>query len=186
MSEEENKAHWSLFLAGNHEAYSWLYNKYVQVLYRYGQHLTSDGEMIKDCIQEVFANLYRSRKSLPTPANVKVYLIVSLKNSLLRRMHRESVYDRNKDAHSGGFLLEPGVEERFIDDESQRAVEEKIVRLLAVLTPRQREIMYYRYIQEMEFEEICSVMELSYQSAQNLIQRSMKRIRESFGRGRSD
>ena len=182
MSEEESKTQWSLFLEGNHKAYAWLYDEYVQVIYRYGLHLTPESEMIKDCIQEVFTHLYRSRKTLVTPGNVKVYLMVSLKNSLLRRMHRESVYDR----HSSGFLLEPGVEERFIDDESQRAIQAQISRILSVLTPRQKEIIYYRYIQEMEFEEICSIMQLSYQSAQNLIQRSMKKIRDCFGPGAAE
>ena len=54
-------------------------------------------------------------------------------------------------------------------------------KILSLLTSRQKEIIYYRFIQEMSMEEICTLMDLNYQSAQNLIQRSLKKIRSSMG-----
>ena len=53
--------------------------------------------------------------------------------------------------------------------------------MLAILTPRQREIMYYRFVQELSMDDICKLMDLHYQSAQNLIQRSLKKIKSQFG-----
>ena len=35
-----------------------LYSKYVQVLFVYGLQFTSDRELVKDCIQDVFVKLY--------------------------------------------------------------------------------------------------------------------------------
>ncbi len=64
-------------------------------------------------------------------------------------------------------------------------INKKVKEILSILTPRQKkEIIYYRFIQEMSMEDICILMDINYQSAQNLIQRSLKKIKQnhsSFG-----
>jgi RNA polymerase sigma factor (sigma-70 family) len=180
MIEEISNDLWERFVSGDDAAYSRLYNEYVQILFRYGSRFTSDGERIKDCIQDIFTTLYKDRKRLgPPPANVKVYLFVSLKNNLARALHRNSRYE-SLAPEMDTFLLEPTVEEQFIDDESAVNRKKLVAKILSTLPPRQKEIIYYRYIQELDFDEICSLMQFNYQSAQNLLQRTLKRIREQF------
>jgi RNA polymerase sigma factor (sigma-70 family) len=180
MLEEESIVMWRRFLSGDNAAYCWLYNEYVQILFRYGSRFTPDCEQVKDCIQDLFTTLYKNRKCLgPPPSNVKVYLFVSLKNNLLRALTKQSRFEQVEQGMSS-FILEPTVEEQFIDNESDLNRQHLIQKILSVLTPRQKEIVYYRYIQELEFEEICMLMQLNYQSAQNLLQRSIKKIRNMF------
>ena len=65
-----------------------------------------------------------------------------------------------------------------------RQQQKKVKDILSILTPRQKEFIYYRFIQEMSMEDICILMDINYQSAQNLIQRSLKKIKQnhsSFG-----
>ena len=181
MLEEESKIQWRLFLLGDDNAYNWIYKEYVQSLYRYGLKFSTDREIIKDCIQEVFAKLYKERKQLVIPNNVKVYLFVSLKNSLLRRIYRESIYEHNPE-ETVPFQLEAGVEEEFIGKEAYQNLQGQVEKILSILSPRQREIIYYRFIQELGFDEICQLMDLNYQSAPNLSQRSLKKIRENFNK----
>lgn len=90
MQVDESKIKWRQFVSGDNESYSWIYTTYVQILYRYGLRFTSDPEIIKDCIQEVFTSLYKNRNNLITPDNIKVYLFVSLKNCLIRTLYKES------------------------------------------------------------------------------------------------
>jgi RNA polymerase sigma factor (sigma-70 family) len=179
MCENESRIQWSRFLSGDNEAYGWLYSRYVQSLYRYGLHFTPDGEAVKDCIHDVFTNLYRNRRKLVVPANVKVYLFVSLKNSLLRYLANNYMYDR-EEAYDAPFLLEPAVEDEYIDREQLVRREKIIEKMLAVLSPRQKEIVYYRFMQELSWDEICKLMHLNYQSAQNLLQRALRKMRENF------
>ena len=73
------------------------------------------------------------------------------------------------------------VEDQFIEDESLHNETHQVQKMLSVLIPRQKEIMYYRFVQELPMEVICRLMDLNYQSAQNLIQRSLKKIRETCG-----
>jgi len=182
LMSEDSKIQWSLFLSGNDKAYSWLYKTYIQILYSYGTRFTSDDELIKDCIQEVFISLWKSRSKLPLPDNIKVYLMISLKNCLIRHLYKSELF-RNYDSKEiiTFSILEPTVEEEYIDNEDFFHLQQKVKKILAILTPRQQEIIYYRFIQELSFEEICSLMDLNYQSAQNLIQRSLKKIRDSYG-----
>ena len=79
------------------------------------------------------------------------------------------------------FTLGLTVEEQYVTDELYTNQQRKIQEILNVLTPRQKEIIYYRYIQELSFDEICIMMDMNYQSAQNLIQRSLKKIRDLYG-----
>jgi RNA polymerase sigma factor (sigma-70 family) len=180
LPKEESKTQWSRFVAGDNEAYGWLYTKYVQRLYRYGLHFTSDGEDVKDCIHDVFTGLYRNRYHLVMPDNVKVYLFVALKNRLLRHLQNNNKYSYNEEQENVPFLLEPTVEEEYIDLEQSERQKKMIKKFLSVLSPRQKEIIYYRFIQEMQWDEICSLMTLNYQSAQNLLQRALQKIREHF------
>ena len=179
MQVDESKIKWRQFVSGDNESYSWIYTTYVQILYRYGLRFTSDPEIIKDCIQEVFTSLYKNRNNLITPDNIKVYLFVSLKNCLIRTLYKESFYDRELPENIQ-FSLESTVEEDFINNEQYATQQKMINEILALLTPRQKEIIYYRFIQELSMDEICILMNLNYQSAQNLIQRSLKKVRQNY------
>lgn len=150
------------------------------MLFRYGHRFTLDKELIKDCIQEVFTGLYKKRAQLITPDNIKVYLLVSMKNSLVNALYREDRYT-SFDSESVSFTLGLTVEEQYVDNEQLSNQQKKIQEILTILSPRQKEIIYYRYIQELSFNEICIMMDMNYQSAQNLIQRSLKKIREVYG-----
>lgn len=150
------------------------------MLFRYGHRFTLDKELIKDCIQEVFTGLYNKREQLITPDNIKVYLLVSMKNSLVNALYREDRYT-SFDSESVSFTLGLTVEEQYVDNEQLSNQQKKIQEILTILTPRQKEIIYYRYIQELSFNEICIMMDMNYQSAQNLIQRSLKKIRDVYG-----
>lgn len=180
MQIDESKIKWRQFISGDNDSYCWLYTKYVQILYQYGFRFTSNPEIIKDCIQEVFTLLYKNREHLIIPDNIKVYLFVAIKNCILRVLYKESVYERNT-MEQIPFLLEPTVEDQFIDNEQYSNQQKRIKEILSILTPRQKEIIYYRFIQEMSMEEICLLMDMNYQSAQNLIQRSLKKIRQNYG-----
>lgn len=183
MIAEESRNKWNEFLSGSENAYSWIYRTYIQLLYQYGLRFTPNKELIKDCIQEIFTYIYKNRKHLSSPDNVKVYLFISLKHNLLRALAKESpreLPDISKEEFPY-FSLEPTVEDVVIEQEQVKLQRERIKEKLSLLSPRQQEIIYYRYIQELSFDEICELMDINYQSAQNLIQRSLKKLRDNLG-----
>ncbi|MDH6306051.1 RNA polymerase sigma factor (sigma-70 family) [Parabacteroides sp. PF5-5] len=68
----------------------------------------------------------------------------------------------------------------MIADEQEQERQDKMNAILESLTPRQKEVIYYRYVEGMKIDEICKLMEMNYQSVQNLIQRSIKKVRSTF------
>ena len=80
-------------MAGDDDAYASLYEEYVQDLYQYGLCFTSDTELVKDCIQDLFVYLYANRSHLGVSCQVKTYLLVSLKHNICRSLLRSQKYD---------------------------------------------------------------------------------------------
>ena len=55
---------WKRFLEGDSSAYTQIYNRTVQDLFRFGLLYTSDKELIKDCIHDVFVKIHMNRAKL--------------------------------------------------------------------------------------------------------------------------
>lgn len=170
---------WERFLEGDDKAYVYFYKKYMECLFSYGMQFTSDRELVKDCIQDVFVKIYKNRSNLKRTDNVKLYLFIALKNTLF------NIFQKDKksyqiDTIEPVFSAEYTIEEQMIADEQEQERQDKMTFILESLTPRQKEVIYYRYVEGMSISEICKLMEMNYQSVQNLIQRSIKKVRSTF------
>lgn len=179
---------WENFIAGDDKAYTYIYDKYAQTLFAYGLRFTSDRELVKDAIHDMFLKLYINRNSLGTTTNIKFYLFVALKNTLLNIFRKEasfcaidtitdSLSDTDTDPYSYNQLL-------LREEEVEKKKE--VTRILNILSPRQKEAMYYRFIEGLSFEEIEVLMKINYQSIQNLIHSSLKKIKEDLLNKESD
>ena len=78
------------FCKGNDRAFSELYDLYVHALYNYGMKITSDQELVKDCIHDVFVKVYKKRHEQLSINNFSSYLLISLKNRLLDEFRRQA------------------------------------------------------------------------------------------------
>lgn len=180
FTQDKSYIKWKLFLEGDDQAYSWIYTHYIQVLYNYGLQITPDSEIVKDCIQDVFVKIYKAKKKLTVPQNPKVYLMIALKNNIYNTFNQERL---QKNYAFSLYQTEEQltVKNEFIDQEARHEEMNNIKRMMKILTPRQREVIYYRFIEELSYDDICQIMGLNYQSAYNLLQRSLQKIREAYG-----
>ncbi|MCD8176029.1 MAG: sigma-70 family RNA polymerase sigma factor [Tannerellaceae bacterium] len=170
---------WDKFLSGDDKAYTHLYKKYVRNLFSYGMRFTTDRELVKDCIQDVFVKIYSNRKQLNTTPDVKIYLLTALKNTLFNVFEKESkAY--TQEYVEPVFHTEYSIEDTIIRDEQDEEKRQKMVHILELLTPRQKEVIYYRFVEGLKINEICTLMDMNVQSVQNLIQRSIRKVRKTF------
>ena len=166
---------WEKTLAGDDLAYACLYRKYLNELFSYGMCFTTNRELVKDCIQDIFVKIYSNRLNLNQTDNVKLYLFIALKNTLF------NVFEKDKslffiDTVEPVFTVEYSIEDKLIANEYQEEQKKYINKILDLLPPRQKEVLYYRYVKGMTLNEICDIMKINYQSVQNLIQRSIKKM----------
>ena len=171
---------WSSFLAGNDGALAIIYEKLVRDLFSFGTTLTADIELVKDCIQDIFIRLYQNRAQLISVDNIKVYLLVALKNALIDAFKKQQVYQKFIDSYDVGEEADEPEEERMIAQENEMAVKARIEKFKSVLTKRQLEIIHYRFVEELSIEEISKLLDINYQSVANSIQKSLKKIRSVY------
>ncbi|MDR2497291.1 MAG: sigma-70 family RNA polymerase sigma factor [Tannerellaceae bacterium] len=167
---------WSRFLSGSDEAFASLYSDYADLLYAYGSRFTSNQELVKDCVQEIFIKLYTGRKGLNQVENIKVYLMQAMKHALFDYFRKE-VDHYPIDSIEPTFHAEFTADTGLMESEHLHAQKQRISRLLEHLTPRQREVLYYRFEEELSDEEICRLMQMNYQSVRNLLHRTILKIR---------
>lgn len=110
--------------------------------------------------------------------NIKFYLFTALKNSLYNTFKREMVFEKLEEQELYN-ILDHSDENKALSSLEQESTRKVILQLMNQLTDRQREVIYHRFIEELSMEEIGILMQMNTQSVQNLIQRSLKKMRES-------
>ncbi|MCK9304121.1 MAG: sigma-70 family RNA polymerase sigma factor [Bacteroidales bacterium] len=175
---------WAHFKKGDREAFSRIYELYVDVLFAYGAKISADRDMVKDSVHEVFLQLYKQRNNLSDISNLKFYLFKSLKNILLRRINRERRFSElfGLRMSSPEFHIEYSVEENIILDEQEKRVKEYVLHLLENLNSRQREILYLRFNQGFSYDQISKITGIDGNSAKKQVYRIMQKLREIAGK----
>ena len=71
------------------------------------------------------------------------------------------------------------VEDEIIAAEEQAEVSQKVDEILSILTERQREIIYLRYMQECSYEEIAEIMQISVPACRKLLYRTLLKLKHN-------
>ena len=169
---------WKDFMLGNNDAYKVIYNSYVQPLFRYGCHFTHDRDLVKDCIQDVFIDLQNYRKGLAPTDNIRLYLFKSLKYKIVNTLIRVKRFSGNNQEEPS-FLYTVSFEDEIVANETENQLRERLRRAFSKLSHRQKEALYLKFVSELSYAEIGKMLHVNYQSARNLIFRSLEKLRES-------
>ncbi len=169
---------WKTFLKGDRTSFETLFNRCYKGLFQYGFKLVQDHQLVDDCIQDLFFELWTGRENLTEVVSVKGYLFRALRYKLYRAVRKDSRYDVLDEAAHGQW--ETSHESFLIAEERDDAVRRKLEHFLQQLSPRQQEAIALRFNNQMSYEEISSVMSISYQGVVNLIYKSLKYLRENM------
>jgi RNA polymerase sigma factor (sigma-70 family) len=171
---------WNQLKAGDEEAFSLLFEKYYGSLVNYGKTLTLTPNIIKDCVQDVFVDLWTYRHSLNDTVIVKAYLLSCVRKRIVRLYERDRIFRNISEIDEMEFLLDFSMEEHMIDSESQINKVKKLNKLINSLPERQKEALYLRYYQSLTVYEVADVFEMNYQSTKNLIHRALSNLRKEW------
>ena len=170
---------WNDFRNGKGYALSYIYCRQVEQLYRYGRKFTQDEALIKDTIQEVFYHLIRNRSTLGETDNISYYLMTAFRHRMIRSLQKENRFEA---LDEGGNLYELSITYSYEDELIGKEIKSKrahtIRKVLGVISPKQREILYYRYTCDYDYDQICDLMSIRYDSARKMVFRALKSLRE--------
>lgn len=171
---------WSRLRTGDEKAFSVLFEKYYEHLVRYGNSFSKHSEKVQDCIQDVFADVWLYRNSLSDDANVKAYLLSSLRKRISRLQERDHVFSKITSTDTIEFLFDFSIEHQLIIDESTADKVRQLNKLINLLPSRQKEALYLRYHQGLSVEQIADMLDVNYQSANNLLHRALLNLRKDW------
>ena len=183
-SSSDDLALWRSIKNGNDLAFSSLYNRYAQQLFNYGMHLCHNRELCKDSIQELFTYLWNRKESLSEIDSVKYYLLKSFRNLLIKSIEKDRKFFVDLDDKHEQFQPETFVEEEIILKEINFLKREKMNFALSNIPKRQREIIVLRYFNELNYQEISSLMGISVPSAHNLLSKSLQSMLAIIGKSK--
>jgi len=171
---------WASFRNGDNHALSLIFTENAKKLYLYGLKLTNNHSIIEDSIQDIFSDLVRNRKNLGDTNNIQFYLIKSFKRRLQRQLQKEKRYNLKENDQEHPFEIIYSIEHEIILEENANQKVKSLHQAIDVLTSRQKEAIYLRFTEGLDYEEISDLMNMSIESCRNLIYRTIKSLRDSL------
>jgi RNA polymerase sigma factor (sigma-70 family) len=170
-------SHWQLFLKGDENALAFFFRKYHPDLFRYGMKLCGNSDIVKDSIQEMFLKLWKNREFLSDIKNAKPYLFKALRRHIQTNLEMQLKYS-TLDNSSLCFLIEFSSEDFVIEGEEEKENCKKVLDVLNQLGHRQREAIYLRFFENLDFTTISQIMDLNVQSVRHALHRGLQTMRE--------
>lgn len=180
MTEDEQI--WGKFRMGDKAATSRIYYQHVETLFRYGKKFTNDEELVKDTIQELFFDLIRTRENLGKTDCIRFYLIKAFRRRILAELQKKPnarpAGESDQSIHPFNMIY--SYEEELIDRENLSQREKLVQKSLKELSPKQREILYYRFSCDLAYDQICELMAIKYDSARKMVFRALQSLKSSL------
>jgi RNA polymerase sigma factor (sigma-70 family) len=173
---------WQQLKNGSELALGKLIKKYFNPLQNYGYKFVRNEDFVKDCVQEVFVEIWSRRQNISQPDSVRAYLLSSVRKRILRESVRQKINGEDEIINIENDLkfAEFSPELVMIEQENTQETIQKVAILLNSLPKRQREVIYLRFYQNLERDEIAQIMGVNAQSVSNLLQAAFKTIRENW------
>lgn len=168
---------WRHFRNGDPAALTRIFNENYDSLYFYGKRLVADEDMVKDCVQNLFLKMWVARHKLMAVKSIRPYLLKSLRRHIGDQMSSQTRQRVCHEQFTGEFEVTFSHEDFLIALQTSQDQSEALVRSLNGLPARQREAIFLRFYEELDYEKIAEVMSLNIQSVRNLIYQSLKTIK---------
>ncbi len=175
MSSEEEL--WSRFQKDSKQAFETIYTSYFAILYHYGHHIITDEELVKDCIQTLFIELWKSRRTLSHTTSIKFYLLKAMRRKVYQSLRKESKYTTYvSDEDEADIAFSPELD--LINQQTVYDQRIALHRAIGLLSHRQKEAITLLYIEELSYSEISSVMAIKVRTVYNLVHTALESLRK--------
>jgi RNA polymerase sigma factor (sigma-70 family) len=172
---------WDNMVTGDREAFLVIYHNHYHALFYYGFSLTADRELTKDCIQELFLDIWNTRPILNKEVeNIQSYLFTWLRRKINRTQSRLAKERSNEQSREVNDTKEFCYEELLIAFQQTEEKKEQLGRALDTLTKKQLEIVRLKFFENLSYAEISEKTSLTTRTIYNIIYEAINRLRESM------
>jgi len=171
---------WLSFTKGDERALSELIRQWSRPMAFYGRKLVRDDNLIQDCIQETFIELWKYRSNLRRTTEIRPYLFTCLRRKVITAVRRQLLFVQTDTELHDWFEADFSIEDALIESETEAEQIRILNTFLNNLPKRQKEAIYLRFYENMTNQEIAEVMGVKYQTATNLLHEALVSLREAI------
>ena len=170
---------WQEFRTGNQQAFDYIFEKYIRLLYSYGHKLTAKATLVEDCIQDLFVELWEKKHLLSSTNSIKYYLFKSLRRKLIRALEKERhVLGQVAFQEDYPFDITFSHEAQLISNQITEAQYQGLTEALTTLSKRQKEVIYLRYFSNLSYEEVAAIMGLNLNSTYKIVSKAIHTLKQ--------
>lgn len=159
-------------IAGDREAYSWVFKKHHEPLLRYSRNLSGSEATAYDVLQDVFMKLWDIRSTLDPEGPIEALLYTMTRNRTLSVLRKES-----RVSSLGALVVEPATEETGTAALEASELQRRLMRWLRSLPARRREAFELSRTHGLSHREIGRVMGVSERTVDAHILQALKYLR---------
>ena len=157
------------------ERFETAYAEHVDALFRHAFFKVSNRELAKDLLQETFTKTWIYISKGNEIENIRAFLYRTLNNLIIDEYRKKKSISLEV-IEEDGFHLS-------VDDTNQLEMKidgEQAIKLLQKLPDNYRDVIFMRYVDELELSEIAEMLGESENAISVRIHRGLKKLKEIF------
>ena len=182
LSVWTDEALWEAFKKGNSQAFSDIYRQYSAQLYNYGRQITRSPDQVKDAIQDMFVSLWQNRETLGTTHTIRFYLFTCLRRRIIEgeEKYKKVALRQYRYQEEGEPAVVFPFDDQLVREEYAGLQKKKLQEAIGSLSPRQKEVIFLLYYQNMRYEAVATLMGITTRSVYTLAWKATEALRKKI------
>ncbi|SHN33131.1 RNA polymerase sigma factor, sigma-70 family [Cyclobacterium lianum] len=177
----ESKEYWRRIQLDDKTGLKGLYDLFVSEMMVFGLSIVPDRNLVKDCIQELFIEIWRYRRNGTSVKNVKVYVFKALSNKIKKEIGREKKRNaKDQELGANALYFQNDAEAGVIHIHQEEANNSRLSAALSKLPPRQMEVIRYVFFDNLPNEQVARLMGINVQSVYTLSWKAICNLKKLY------
>lgn len=177
----EEKECWEKIKLDDKTGLEGLYTLYAHDLMAFGLSIVPNRSLVKDCIQELFIDIWRYRKNGRAVKNIKMYVFRSLSykiNKEITNERKRHAKEQEEGVHSLCFRNDADM--GIIHLQKEETVNQRLLDALDRLPLRQKEVVRYIFFENLSNDQISKLMGVNVESVYTLTWKAICNLRKHY------
>jgi RNA polymerase sigma factor (sigma-70 family) len=170
---------WDTARNGGEKAFASLHKALYPGLFIYAVKMIKDEDLADDLLQDLFIKFWQNKLRIGSISNVKAYFYRSARSIVLNHIKSSNLKDSKLDAMPEPDL-EFSKEELILSQEFDIELKGLMAEALNKLPVKQREVVYMRFYEDLEYTQIAEITGIRYQSVINHVYRAIQLLRDQY------
>jgi RNA polymerase sigma factor (sigma-70 family) len=165
---------WESLQQGDSNIFRVVYQKNIRMLLGYGYKLTTDRELVEDCLQDMFVHLWENRDKIVITKSIRSYLMVTFRRRIYLKLKESVKFKNNYELEESNILILDS------SDYDRTETRDSLRKAVKLLTERQQEVIYLKFTLDFKNVDIADAMGLSIESVYNLTSQAVKSLKREY------